>query len=365
MGKIMEMEVADLLTGYEHMEIVQNGISKRVRISEIVGEPGKDGAPGAPGENGATPYELAVAAGFGGTLADWLLTLKGEPGVAGPAGPAGPKGKDGSQGPAGDPGPQGVEGPAGPATPGPQGPAGAKGDIGPVGPAGPATPGPAGPQGLQGLQGIQGPQGPAGLQGDIGPAGPKGDAGVAGPAGPKGDPGPQGVQGPAGAAGATGPKGDAGAAGAAWITAARAPLGSDGQINDLFLNTLTQEYWKKTGVAVWTSQGIFTQKPLDRYDILQNTIDAAPAGTTTNIDVNACQSFLLVNTANRTLTFTTPPAGRTMSLVLVVSGNAGALTFPSTVKWNKATVPTLGAVKTMLTFFWDGSDWIGSMGASY
>ncbi len=62
---------------------------------------GADGAPGATGKTGATgsqgrpgqsAYELAKAAGFVGTEAEWLASLKGDPGHIGPQGPAG---KDG------------------------------------------------------------------------------------------------------------------------------------------------------------------------------------------------------------------------------------------------------------------------------
>jgi hypothetical protein len=72
---------------------------------------------------------VAIANGFVGTEAEWLLSL---------VGPQGPQGAPGDPGVEGQAGPQGEIGPAGP-----QGIPGIPGDTGPTGPAGPE--GPAGP----------------------------------------------------------------------------------------------------------------------------------------------------------------------------------------------------------------------------
>lgn len=74
------------------------------------------------GAIGKSAYELAVEAGFVGTLAQWLASLRGQ---------------KGDKGDKGDPGASGAQGP-----------------IGPIG-----------PKGEQGIQGIQGVQGPIGLAG--------------------------------------------------------------------------------------------------------------------------------------------------------------------------------------------------------
>ena len=74
------------------------------------GKDGKDGAHGAKGDPGLTAYELATLSGFVGSRAEWLASLKGSKGDAGPAGPAGPQG---IQGAAGHAGPQGIQGTAG------------------------------------------------------------------------------------------------------------------------------------------------------------------------------------------------------------------------------------------------------------
>lgn len=59
------------------------------------GEPGKNGSPGDPGESA---YMVAVKAGFSGSEADWLASLKGSDGKPGVDGKAGVDGKTGSDG---------------------------------------------------------------------------------------------------------------------------------------------------------------------------------------------------------------------------------------------------------------------------
>ena len=177
------------------------------------------------GDSGKNAYELAVQAGFTGSLQEWLASLKGETGIQGPQGIAGPQGVQGPQGIQGKTGPQGAPGKDAPAIekvslnedqtqivftltdgtkltsnfetpqaiPGPQGPKGDKGDTGAQGPKG--NPGP------------QGEPGPKGEKGDTGLQGPKGDPGAEGPKGEKGD---TGLQGPKGDPGAEGPKGEKG-----------------------------------------------------------------------------------------------------------------------------------------------------------
>ena len=119
------------------------------------GDVGPQGVPGAGGTNGKSAFELAQQAGYVGTQAQWLASLKAagseiyvqttqpiNPAVGtiwinpanpadlitGPTGPAGPQGPIGNTGPAGAQGQQGIQGPVGP----------------------------TGPQGLQGIQGIAG-----------------------------------------------------------------------------------------------------------------------------------------------------------------------------------------------------------------
>lgn len=109
---------------------IGNGISRYLQLGYLSGEgaPGPQGEPGINGTDGVdgqSAYELAVSTGFVGTEAQWLLSLKGEPG------PAGTPGSPGAAGPAGPKGDTGAAG-ADSTVPGP------KGDTGDTGPAGPA-----------------------------------------------------------------------------------------------------------------------------------------------------------------------------------------------------------------------------------
>ncbi|MFG2226938.1 hypothetical protein [Streptomyces sp. NPDC048644] len=93
---------------------------------------------------GDSAYEVAVAAGFEGTVADRLGSLVGAPGPRGETGPAGPRGE---QGPTG----------ADSTVPGPPGETGPRGEPGPQGDRG--TPGPPGADGVPGADGRDGAPG--------------------------------------------------------------------------------------------------------------------------------------------------------------------------------------------------------------
>lgn len=71
------------------------------------GEPGADGVNGTNGTNGVdgkSAYQLAVDAGFVGTEAQWIASLKGEKGDTGAQGIQGEQGIQGLKGDKGDPG---------------------------------------------------------------------------------------------------------------------------------------------------------------------------------------------------------------------------------------------------------------------
>lgn len=95
------------------------------RVGSIKGAPGKDavGERGQDGKAGDTAYELAVKAGFSGSIDEWLGSLRGEKGDTGPAGRDGET-VVGPQGEKGDPG-ESIKG-----DPGPMGPAGERGEKG-------------------------------------------------------------------------------------------------------------------------------------------------------------------------------------------------------------------------------------------
>lgn len=93
---------------------IGNGISRYLQLGYLSGEgaPGPQGEPGINGTDGAdglSAYELAQGSGFVGTEAQWLLSLKGEPGPAGTPGSPGAEGPIGPKGDTGDVGPAGAD----------------------------------------------------------------------------------------------------------------------------------------------------------------------------------------------------------------------------------------------------------------
>jgi len=192
-------------TGAQGLQGIQGEKGQDGSSTGIPGPAGADGLDGVDGSDGLSAYDIAVAEGYSGTVAEWLASL------IGPQGPQGLQGLQGLQGIQGEVGPQGIQGETG------------------------AT-GPQGPQGEQGLQGLQGIQGETGLQGPAGADGINGTNGIdgidgsdglsayevavaqgysgtvtdwlaslIGPQGPQGEQGLQGIQ---GETGATGPAGD-------------------------------------------------------------------------------------------------------------------------------------------------------------
>lgn len=162
---------------------------------------------------------------------------------------------------------------------GPAGPTGATGSQGPTGPAG-AT-------GTPGERWYSGAGSPSGTyqdsamgdwyldtaNGDIyekafptawtlranikGPTGATGSQGIQGPAGVNGSQGPKGDTGAQGPAGATGSQGPAGTPGEKWFTGAGAPAGglSGSIVGDWYLDSVTGDYYEKTGASAWTLRG--------------------------------------------------------------------------------------------------------------
>jgi hypothetical protein len=119
-----KMKLGNGFDTWSELKYLLNEDAKQEIIDQINAE-------GIPGADGDSAYEVAVANGFVGTEAAWLLSLKGEQGIQGPAGAQGPPGEAGANGA------QGIQGP----------------------------PGVDGSDGAQGIQGIQGPPGEPGADG--------------------------------------------------------------------------------------------------------------------------------------------------------------------------------------------------------
>ena len=90
-----------------------NGNGKKININMKMGGCCGGGGSGKDGKDGKSAYELAVEAGFEGTLEEWMAGLKGDTGPQGPKGDTGPAGPQGPKGDTGATGPQGPQGPKG------------------------------------------------------------------------------------------------------------------------------------------------------------------------------------------------------------------------------------------------------------
>lgn len=91
---------ADGADGAQGLQGVQGepGVQGLQGIQGVPGIQGIQGVPGADGADGSTAYELAVAAGFVGTQAEWLASLVGAQGIQGIQGVPGNDGADGAPG---------------------------------------------------------------------------------------------------------------------------------------------------------------------------------------------------------------------------------------------------------------------------
>lgn len=176
-----------------------------------------------------------------------------------------------------------------------------------------------------------------------------------------------------------------------------------GLVGDLYMNKITKQYFRKVSSTLWAPQGFFgggdvhdapndgkkkvrlagawTDLPfdaitadgvffgtkdgwkvMDTYDVKTQVINGnaslVPANVQVyHIDLSASRAITVPN-------FT--KAGRTMTLVLILHGNAGLLNITGRVNWGTAGLPEFGAGYTVLTLVWDevGNQWLGSGGSS-
>lgn len=108
--------------------------------------------------------------------------------------------------------------------------------------------------------------------------------------------------------------------------------------------------------------GKSVQVPL--HQALHRDIYDLATTTGTAMDGNGAQVTTIVNntSAAKTVTLSNPPAGRAMTFILVIQGNAGVFTWPANVLWDKSTQPKLGATRTVVVIFWDGANFTGNQG---
>lgn len=389
------------------------------------GEKGDTGDNGQDGTNGKSAYEIAVAGGYQGTEAEWIVSLHGAKGDVGKslyqdavdrglfqgtfeqflASQKGATGNSAFQD------------------------AVAKGELPPD-----AT-------FEDFLAHIQGPEGPRGQTGLTGPAitiiGTLANqaalpaSGVAGTGyaipdastpgtfdcwiwltttnawfnlghvvGAKGEKGDQGLRGLQGVKGQPGEKGDQGSL---WIVFPRDPQPLDGRVNDYFFNSNTQEFFRKTGDASWSSLGHIGGGNLNKpandgktkgmkdgewIDLaLINSIPIAPGQYTlvngvwkkfdtytlkalvaTNvIDFSLGRVFRIDNTKSDVISLTNiPSADEATTVVVKVYGKVGSYSWvmpagQPAIRWFDNAVPSFANAITTVVLTWDGREMTGSV----
>lgn len=204
---------------------------------------------------------------------------------------------------------------------------------------------------------------------NVGPIqGPKGDVGARGLTGAKGDQGDKGN---------TGAKGDVGTK---WVVFARDPNAADGVLGDYYLNSATQDFFQKTSTTYWAPLGklgggnvydasvdgkrkvrkdgqwIDLVFDFDRYDLAL----VSPTGTT--LDFALGNGFKLSATTTKALTISNLPAAtRIATIVIVLEGKGGNITFTNAISWSRGEAPTLGDTRTILALLWDGANLTGQV----
>ena len=216
-----------------------------------------------------------------------------------------------------------------------------------------------------------------------------------------GEKGTTGDRGLPGIKGADGAKGDVGSI---WIVLAREPQAIDGRIDDYFLNSASQEYFRKTGAAVWASLGfmgggnlykpnsdgkikgikdgawvdlaLLNSIPADATEVYQvvngqwkkfDTYTLKAVVATNTVDFSAARVFRIDNTAAATVALTNvPDADHATTVVVKVYGKVGAFqwTLPAgkgTLRWFDGAAPAFTNDVTTIVFTWDGREMTGSV----
>lgn len=381
--RITDLPQATTLHGSESIPIVQDGVTVRASLAQMVAEQvGPVGPQGAAGPQGLT----------------------GATGATGPQGPVGATGATGPQGPTGTTG----------AT-GPQGPIGLTGATGATGAAGPQ-----GPTGPTGATGATGPQGPIGLAGGslnwlgawsgavtyaIDDAVTRnGSSYACAVANTNQQPpnatywrviaeaGATGATGQAGAAGATGPAGAAGATGATGATGPAGPGVATGGTAGQFLRkasstnydtafaTIAWEDVSKTGSSL---ANLATRVTANLTDFPAQTGNsglylttngtslswaAAASGwsatvvvATANYTVLPANNIIVVNRSSGSATTITLPSSRTAGQIHVIKdGRGDARTNNITVAGNGANIDGVSSRVINLNYAWVSLVWNGT-----
>lgn len=167
-----------------------------------------------------------------------------------------------------------------------------------------------------------------------------------------------------------------GESGTLWHPVTAEPAGELGSVNDYAYNTVSKEFYLKTGASTWTLQGTLgglQEAPEDGGSYVRkdngwtrlDRIDLSVASTTDTLDLAVRQVFRVDATSNKTLVFANAPgADRAMSVVVKLLGSGGIITWPAGIAWDNDTAPELGATFTTIVLFWDGTSWDGGVSRS-
>jgi hypothetical protein len=153
-----------------------------------------------------------------------------------------------------------------------------------------------------------------------------------------------------------------------------------GVVGDFYLQTDNLDYFQKTDTATWSKLGKlgggnvydapvdgvrYVRKngawtaltfDFDRYDLKL----VQPTGTT--LDFSLGNGFKLSATTNKALSITNLPAStRIATIVIVLEGKGGNITFTNTISWSRGEAPTLGDTRTVIALLWDGANLTGQV----
>ncbi|MCP1319722.1 hypothetical protein [Halomonas sp. 707B3] len=111
-------------------------------------------------------------------------------------------------------------------------------------------------------------------------------------------------------------------------------------------------------LATFATQEQANNTSFPRYDL-------SSISTTATLDLATGNEFTVDASTARTLTFANVPTGRSMTVVLSITG-ASAITWPAGIRWHGdgTTAPELGATWTIVVLNYDGANWSGVLGAS-
>lgn len=89
---------------------------------------------------------------------------------------------------------------------------------------------------------------------------------------------------------------------------------------------------------------------LETYDLAINDTQGG--------DLKASQVYKVDNTdaTAKSIAFTNPPADRAQTVVVIINGNAGAVSLPEGTVFAENVDVTLGATKTIFVLLWDGDN---------